>query len=109
MLTLESWRFPVLGEVSFIVRTLTNSLRHETRSYYYIVYYLRPMLQSISPNHNNMSRVVFKPGIYDSLLEFAVAHKPTQSPWLDGQYNLYLCCGNKLVSFILVKLFAQAC
>ena len=40
MLTLESWRFPVLGEVSFCVRTLLNCKRNKVRSYYYIVYYI---------------------------------------------------------------------
>ena len=31
-----------------------------------------------------MSRAGIEPGIYDSLLlNFAVAHKPTQPPWLD--------------------------
>ena len=37
MLTLESWRFPVLGEVSCFVRTLPNCLRNRARSYYIIV------------------------------------------------------------------------
>ena len=37
MLTLEFQRFPVLGEVSFFVRTLPNRLRNRARSYYIIV------------------------------------------------------------------------
>ena len=47
MLTLESWRFPVLGEVSFCIETLPNRQRNGARSYYYIVYYLRSMYRSI--------------------------------------------------------------
>ena len=35
-----------------------------------------------------MSQVGFEPGIYDSLLlEFAVAHKPTQPPRPDNKDN----------------------
>ena len=36
MLTLESRRFPMLGEVSFCTRTLPNRFRNGARSYYYV-------------------------------------------------------------------------
>ena len=43
----------------------------------------------------------FEPGIYDSLLlEFAVAHKPTQLPWPDQGLNL----GMGIIYSILVDL-----
>ena len=38
MLTLESRRFLVLGEVSFCIRTLPNCKRNQAKSYYYIVW-----------------------------------------------------------------------
>ena len=37
----------MLGEVSFGIRTLPNHKRNGARSYYYIVYYVRSMLQSL--------------------------------------------------------------
>ena len=59
MLSLESQRFPVLGEVSFCVRTLPNRQRNVPRSYYYIVYYLRSMLQVVSDSILLCSLVFF--------------------------------------------------
>ena len=44
MLTLVSWRFPALSEVSFCVRTFPNCQRNRARSYYYIVYYRRSII-----------------------------------------------------------------
>ena len=41
MLILESWRFLVLGEVSFRIRTLPNRQRNRARTYYFILYFVR--------------------------------------------------------------------
>ena len=55
MLTLESRRFPVLGEVSCFIRILPNRLRNRARNYYIIVEFAILQLTNTFNCHNTIA------------------------------------------------------